>query len=64
MDKLDGSNSSDGNDQIIEMIKSKFDREAREEILRKLFIYLTTRDIIICVGQGFSNFPKSILQMI
>lgn len=38
--------------------------ELGEEILRKLFIYLTTRDIITCVGQGFPNSPTSMLQMV
>jgi len=36
--------------------------ELREKILRKLFIYLTTRDIITCREQGFPNSLMFILQ--
>lgn len=60
VDKPDGPNSSDGNEQIIE--RRNLAGELGEEILRKLFIYLT-RDIIICVGQGFPNFP-TMLQIV
>lgn len=54
VDKPDRPNSSDGNDQMIEI-------RARRS---GSYLYLTTRDIITCVEQGFPNSPMSMLHMI
>lgn len=61
VDTPDGPNLLDGSDQTIETRNSA--GELGEEILRKLFIYLTTRDIYnnLCRRQGFPNFPMSML---